>query len=78
MGSYCRDTTGNGYKCIGIKQMMQISGFFTLNQTFLIPDRIPKKIGKRGVQSHCRKPLMVALKDINKCRCSQEENEPIL
>lgn len=30
------------------------------------------------VQSHCRKPLVVTLKDMNKCKCPQEEKEPIL
>lgn len=37
-----------------------------------------KSLEKVVVQINCRKPLIVALKDINKCRCSQEENEPVL
>lgn len=30
------------------------------------------------VPSHYRKPLVVALQDVNKCKCSQAEKEPIL
>ena len=38
-GSYhCVATSGDGHSCVGIKQMLQIGGFFALNQTFLIPD----------------------------------------